>query len=88
MVSVPRETRVTARTLVSPRKIGFAYVPAFSGWKHHAKYTKFLYTRLSPTILRKIQGQELRMLINGESEICMMSDQVARELNIRLKHGD
>jgi hypothetical protein len=65
-----------------------AHVFAFSGLKDLAGYTKFRYARASPTILGKIHGHEFPMLINGGSEICVMSEEVASELKIGWKHAN
>jgi len=88
MVSVPKDKGVTARTPAAPKKIGIAHVSAFSGLKDLAGYTEFRYARASPTVLRRIHGHELPVLIDGGSEICVMSEEVARELNIGWKRAD
>jgi hypothetical protein len=88
MVSVPKDKRVTARTPAAPKKIGIAHVSALSGQKDHAGYTQFQYSRASPTVLGKIHGYELPMLNNGGSEICMVSEEVAREVTIGWKCAD
>ena len=79
---------MTARTPAALKKIRIAHVSAFCGLNDPILYTEFCYARASPTVLGKIQGHELPMLINGGSEICVMSEEVARELNIELKHAD
>jgi hypothetical protein len=87
-VSVPKDKRVTARTLAAPKKIGIAHGSAFSGQNDLAGYTEFRYARASPTVLGRIQGYELPMRIDGGSEICVKSAEVARELNIGWKCAD
>jgi hypothetical protein len=87
-VSVPKDKRVTARTPAAPKKIGIAHVSAFSGLKDLAGYTEFRYARASPTVLGKIHGHELPMLIDGGSEICVMSEEIARELSMGWKRAD
>jgi hypothetical protein len=87
-VSVPKDKRVTSRTPAAPKNIGISQVSAFSCLKDLAGYTEFRYTRPSPTVLGKIHKQELPMLINGGSEIWMMSEEVTRELNIGWKRAD
>jgi hypothetical protein len=87
-VSVPKDRRVTARTPAAPKKIGITPVSAFSGLKDLAGYTKFHYARASPTVLGKIHGHKLPMLIQARSEICVMGEAVARELNIGWKPAD
>jgi len=56
--------------------------------KDYAGYTEFRYARASQTVLGNIHGHEFAMLIHGGSEICVMSEEVARELNIRWKCAD
>jgi len=87
-VSVPKDKRVTARTPAAPKKMGLTDVSAFSGLKDYVGYIEFRYARASPTILGKIHAHELPMLIDGGSEICVMSQEVARELNIAWKRAD
>jgi hypothetical protein len=86
--SVPKDKRVTARTPAAPKKIGIAHVSALSGLKDLVGYTEFCYARASPTVLGKIQGHELPMPIDGGFEICVLSNEVARELNIGWKHAN
>ena len=82
MVSVPKDKQDTARTPAAPEKIGIAHVSAFSGLKEYAGYTEFQYARASPTVLGKLHGHKLPILIDGGSEICVMSKEVAKALNI------
>jgi len=87
-VSVPIDKQGSRRTLAAPTKIGIADISGFSGLQDDARYTQFRYTRASPTVLRKMHGHELPMLIDGGSGICVMSEEVARELIIRWKSAD
>jgi hypothetical protein len=87
-VSVPKDKRVTARTPAASKKIGIVHISAFSGLKDLAGYTEFCYARDSPTVFGKIHGHKLPMLIDGGSKICVMSAEVARELNIGWKHSE
>jgi len=87
-VSVPKDKRGTVRTLAAPTKIRIAHVSAFSGLNDLAGYTQFCYARASPTVLGKIHRHELPMIIDGGSEIRVMSAEVARELNIGWKRAD
>jgi len=88
MVSVPMDKWITARTLAAPKKITIAHISSSPGLKDHAQYTKFRYARASPPVLTKIHVHQLPMLINGGSEICVMSEIVIRALNIRWKCAD
>lgn len=88
MVSVHKDKRVAARTPAPQKIIGIAHISTFSGVKDHAGYTEFQYARASPTVLGMIHGHQLPLLIDGGSEICMISEEVARELNIRWKRAD
>ena len=87
-VSVPKDKRVAARTLATPKRIAIALVSAFSGRKDHAECAELRNTRASHTVPGKIHGHELPMLIDGGSDICLMSEQVARSLNIGCKHAN
>jgi len=87
-VSHPKDKRVAARAPATPKKIGMAHISAFSGLKDHIGYTEFQYDRASSTILRKIHGHQLPILIDGGSEICVMSEEVGRVLNIGWKRDD
>ena len=81
-ISVPKDKRVTARTPAAPKKIGIAHDSAISGLKDLAGYTEFRYARASPTVVANIHRQDLAMLIHGGSAICVMIEEVSRELNI------
>jgi hypothetical protein len=83
LLAIPKERRVPARTPTSPKKVGIAYVSTFPSIPRDTSgYTEFRYARASPTVQGKINGHRIPMLINGGSEICVMSEDVARELNI------
>jgi hypothetical protein len=88
MVSVPKDKPVTARTPAAPEKIRIAHISAFSGIKDIAGYNEFRYLSASPTVLAKIHGYELPLIIDSASEICGLSEEVACELNIWWKHAD
>jgi hypothetical protein len=85
MVFVHTETQDTNRTPSTQKKIGVARNSAVSVQQDQAEYTLFRYARASPTGLEKILGHKLHMLIDGQSGICMMSDEVAEDLNIGWK---
>jgi len=87
-VSVPKGKQVTARTLGAPKKIRIAYISAFSSLKDRAGYTEIRYARASPIVLGKIHWHKLPRLINGRSEICVLSEEITRELNLWLKSAD
>lgn len=56
---------------------------AVSGLKEYVEYTDIGYARASQNVARKIDGHKLPMLITGISEIGLMGEEVATELNIR-----
>jgi len=85
--SVSNDKQVTARNPAAPRIFGIPHISAFSGLNHHAEYTEFWYTRASPTVLGKIHWHKLPMLIDGRSEMCVISDEVTSKLNIGWKHA-
>jgi hypothetical protein len=87
-VSVPKDKRVTARNQAAPTKLGIAHISAFSGQTDHTGYTEFPYAMGSPTVLGKIHRYRLPMLIHDGSEICVMGEEVTRELNIGWKCAD
>lgn len=86
--SLPKHKQVAARTLAVPKKIRTTDFSAFSGLNDNVGYTEFWCTRASPTVLGKIRGYELPMMMDGGVEICMLSEEVTRELNSRWKRAD
>jgi hypothetical protein len=87
-VTGPNDKRVTARTPAAPNKFEIAEVSAFSSMKDHTRYTEFCYSTLSTTILGNLYVYELPMLLDGRSEICVMSEKVTRELILGWKHAN
>jgi len=88
MVSVPTDNQVAAWSPATPTRIRIAHVTALSGLGDHTGYTAVQNGMDSTTVLERIDGCELPMLIDGRSEICAMNEEVARELNISCKHAD
>jgi len=87
-VSIPKNTSVGARTPAASKIIGIAHRYAFSGLKDHIRCPECWYVRASPTVLRKLHGYELPIVINGGPQIGVMNEEVPRELNIRWKPAE
>jgi len=64
MVPVPKDKQLSARTPAAPKRIGITNISAFSALKDHSGYTEFQYARAFPTVLGKIHGHTLPMLID------------------------
>jgi hypothetical protein len=86
--SVPEHNGVTTRTPAAPKEIIVPNASVFSELKNRPEYTELHYIRACPTILRKILRHELPMIIDGGSEFCLKSDEVAGELNVGWKPAD
>jgi len=87
-VWVPKYRWVTARTTSAEEQIRIPHNWAISSLKEYVWYFELLYPRASPIILGKVDRPVPPMVMNGGSEICMMSEEVARELNIEWKCTD
>jgi len=86
--SVPNNKRVASRTPAAPKRIRVVHGSTFSGLEDYAQHSVFRYAIASPIGLGMIYWHKVSTLIDGESEICVMSEVVARELNIWWKRAN
>jgi len=74
--------------LAASKEIGVALVATFFGLEDYVRYTKFWNASATPTNVSRIYEHTQPMLIKLGSNIGLMSEQLARMLNIGWKHGE
>ena len=67
---IPKEKRVVARPPPKPKNAGVARVTSYAMNRNPKAYNEHRYARASPTVMGKINGYEIPMLIDSGSEIC------------------
>lgn len=87
-VSIPNNNHVAMTTPAALKKTGMTRSSAFSRWTDHIAYTQFWNAWASRTITRNIHWQKLPMSMDRGSMVCVISEEVARELNIGWKCAD
>jgi hypothetical protein len=71
------------------KQSGIAHIAVSCSQKDYAVYTKFRIATASPMLLGMIYRLELPMIrVHGRAEMCVISEQVAREFNLRCEPAD
>ena len=76
---------MVARPAQKPKNAGVARVTSYATNRNPKAYNEHPYARASPTVMGRINGYEMPILIDSGSEICVISEDIAKNLGLGWK---